>query len=200
MTLSRLVVEARPWHHNTSVVCRASRGGAVLAGANHTLQVILPAASCLQMKDQLLFCQVQFPPRVVVTPAAVAVQVGAELQLECDWEAEPREVTVSWWAGQRRLVGEAGPLLVLPRLKPGGEGQYWCQVENTVGRGRAAATITLVVPPTVSLAVVGGAGAVREEDRANLSLTCTRQTVQTSPAPRPVFHHKIIILWLYAYK
>lgn len=157
-------------HHNTTFTCQAQNT------ADRTY------------KSARLKLEVKFAPKVIVSVISGAlangrIQEGAEVRLECQAEANPKEVHYRWFIGDEKIVGDHSTELIIPNVtRKFHDLIVKCEATNVVGKSEDSETLDISYGPVFTTrpkSVEADVGSI-------VTLTCE---VEGNPPPE--------IVWIY---
>lgn len=134
---------------------------------------------------------IEYPPRVTISPENVTLLQGSEESLECHVTSNPANVTVKWFHQQQELDIEGEErfsedltdpetfLLVISNSSAADSGEYSCSASNYLGSGTAetSAIVDVLFPPSVSVSSERGhIISVSEGAGDQLTLSCNLET------------------------
>ncbi|XP_062500397.1 protein sidekick-1-like [Corticium candelabrum] len=115
---------------------------------------------------------VNVPPKFVIAPVTVSINIKSELRLNCSASGDPMP-TIEWFLNGRRLqqdhnVTITNEFLLIHNTSVEDEGIYQCSASNAAGMVTVQASVDVQIPPIISRAPVN----VTISEGSSLTLFC----------------------------
>ncbi|CAK6982784.1 sialoadhesin-like, partial [Scomber scombrus] len=125
-----------------------------------------------QINSSSFFINVLYAPKlpsVSVSPSGEIVE-GSSVNLTCSSDANPA-ANYTWYKENEDSPKASGQILTITDVRPEHSGNYYCDVQNRIGRNRITIHLTVEDAPTSSSVSVSTSGEI--EEGSSVTLTCS---------------------------